>query len=365
MKSKIAIASVLKPVIEPRAYEKIGKSLANSDKYEVHILGAFPATRYEHHRIKLYPISVNSGMINRILNSWKLFFKLFGIRPQLLIIGTHELLFIGVLLRLITGCRLVYDIQENYLRNLIFQRNYSWGIRHLLAAIIRVREKLYSPLYDHYILAEKCYVDELDFIDKKYTVLENKFVQPKGVIGTSPQDKTSLLISGTLGYESGTLEAIEFFKHLPEDEFDLIIVGHCPNRRFHDAILNSIDGLSNVTKRVSMVPVPHNEILNLIGNKTLGLLPYKANKSTVNKIPTKLYEYIGLGIPVLISPNPIWEEMINQYKAGMIVDFKSPPSIRLIHDSINSIDKRYQIDLKDVMWKSEEKKLLSLVEALI
>ena len=353
-------------MIEPRVYEKIGRSLAKDSKYMVHIFGSYPTEKSSYPNLQLHPHSISrSSFFQRLIYPWKLYPKIKKIKPNLVIVTTHELLPIGLWLKLFTGCKLIYDIQENYFKNLIFQRSYPWGIKHLLALIIRFREIVITRLYNHFILAEKCYSDEISFIGNRYTILENKFALPDLPIKLKKQDKITLLLSGTISKEYGVLEAIKFFKQLPPDEFELTMVGHCPVNQTLVEINNLTDGLDNINNLVSTEPIPHSQIIKEIGEKTIGILPYQHNKSTQNKVPTKLYEYIGLGIPVLISPNPVWESIINEFNAGYIVDFSVPPQIDAIRNSFTLISDRLSIDLKHLMWKNEESKLKALIQEIL
>jgi hypothetical protein len=364
--AKIAIASALKPVIDPRAYEKFGASLIHTGRYEVHILGSLPTTKEVFPPITLHPISANSkGSLSRLLVPWKILARLKKIKPDLLIINTHELLFIGVIFKLFTGKKLVYDIRENYYFNLLFQKNYPWGLRHLLAFYVRAKEILLSNFVDHFFLAEQCYVDEISFIKQQYSIIENKYLPPQNVLKKQHQLQTEFLISGTISKEYGVFEALRFFNQLPAAKYKLIIVGHCPNKQTFSDLKKEVNGIENIEFLVSATPIPHKDILAHIGNKTIALLPYQVNKSTENKIPTKLYEYIGMAIPLLVSPNPIWDKIIKKHHAGLSIDFYSPVNYANISRSLALINNRQSSDLKDVMWINEESKLLIIIDGLI
>jgi glycosyltransferase involved in cell wall biosynthesis len=229
---------------------------------------------------------------------------------------------------------------------------------------VRLREIILTRFYDHFILAEKCYQAEIRFIGNRYTILENKFASPLSPLKLKSQDKITLLLSGTLSKEYGVMEAIKFFRQLPSEEFELTLVGHCPVKQTLLEMNKLVDGFDNIKNLVSSEPVTHAQILDQVGDKTIGLLPYQPNKSTQNKIPTKLYEYIAIGIPILITPNPTWENIINKYNAGLAIDFYSPPQIDIIHNSITLMNTNYSNDLKDVMWNNEEIKLLSLIKRI-
>lgn len=364
MTAKIAIASTLKPVIEPRAYEKIGKSLANSGHYEIHIIGSLPTTDLVPVNIMLYPIAKTSGAIARILTPWKILITLSKIKPEALIICTHELLLIGTLYKLFTGSKLIYDIQENYFFNLLYQNNYPRLLRYLLAFYVRLKEVLLANFINYFLLAEQCYVDELNFIKQRYSIIENKFIASETKIKKQNQLPTEFLITGTISKEYGVFDALHFFIQLPTSKCKLIIVGHCPNQHTLRALKKVVKGIDNINLSVSSTPIPSKDILSYIGEHSIGLLPYQTNKSTQNKIPTKLYEYIGLGIPILISPNPLWDKIIERYHAGLSIDFKSPISIDEIRQRLTLIQQGQVIDLKDIMWINEEAKLLTIFHGL-
>ena len=360
MKAKIVIASTLKPVIDPRAYEKIGLSLAMQGEYDVHILGSLPSTEDNNTLLSLHPLVSTRGILERVNRPFKILKHIQLLRPDALIITTHELLFVGTIYKIFYGKKLVYDIQENYYFNLLYQNNYPWGVRHLLAFYVRHKELLLAGFVDHFLLAEQCYAKEIKFIKQRYSIIENKYFPAKFDFKKQSAEKVEFLISGTISEAYGVFDAIEFFKQFPASEYKLIIIGHCPNKQTFRILKNTVAGIENIDFIVSDSPLPHQSILAHIGAKTIGLLPYQYNKSTVNKIPTKLYEYLGLGLPVLISPNPIWDKMVNSFHAGLSIDFKLPINIVDLSKSLALIKDKQQIDLKEISWKYEEAKLLRL-----
>ena len=363
MNAKIIIASTLKPVIDSRAYEKIGKSIANTANFKIDILGSYPSTNKSIPGITLHPIDFNSkNLRQRLLLPWRIFAKIRRSKPDILIITTHELLFIGSIYKLISGNKLIYDIRENYYFNFLYQSNYSWGIKHLLGLYVRTKEIILSIFVDHFMIAEKCYQDEIRFIGSRYTLIENKFKATSKPLEKPVSNKVEFLLSGTISKEYGVFDAISFFKQFQVDEYRLIIIGHCPNKDTCNKLKSMADRIANIELEISTQPIPQSEILKKISTKTIGLLPYQSNKSTVNKMPTKLYEYIGLGIPVLISPNPIWAELIDKKSAGLSFDYNTPITDDHISVINALIQNTYLPDLKDIIREDEEIKLIDLIE---
>src|SRR5258708_26381935 len=91
-KRRILLASVLKPVDEPRMYERMGQSLAVNG-YEVFIAG-FPAlvTKPVNGIHFLPHKKFNRFSVSRIKVWFELLKKVFSIKPDVFVIGTHELI---------------------------------------------------------------------------------------------------------------------------------------------------------------------------------------------------------------------------------------------------------------------------------
>ncbi len=179
-KRRIVLASVLKPATEPRMFDKIGVSL--SKKFEVYCIGA-PISAKDGAKSHTNPSvlelpSVNRFSVSRIFAPFNVLAKVIKLRPSLIIICTHELIFISFLAKVLTGCKVIYDIQENYYRNIRYGNSFPIFLRPLIAVYVRFKERMSTLFTSHYFLAEKGYEHEMTFFGKKRTVLENKVIGP-------------------------------------------------------------------------------------------------------------------------------------------------------------------------------------------
>src|SRR3954470_4064071 len=92
-KKKIVLASVLKPVDDTRMFEKMAKSLAAINQFEIFIIG-FPTQRNINHQnitTISYPYFTRLS-IRRLAARWKYFRHLLAIKPDVIIFNTHELI---------------------------------------------------------------------------------------------------------------------------------------------------------------------------------------------------------------------------------------------------------------------------------
>jgi len=154
VKIKILIASFLKPVNDIRSYEKIAKSLAINSDYDLYCIG-YPANiELSDNKVKLLPLSYfNKSGFGRIKARWEAYKYYIKVKPELIIVNSPDLLVVTCIYKILFGSKIIYDLRENYFRNLWYQKNYFYGLRHLLALIIRSREVILSPLFSHFLLA--------------------------------------------------------------------------------------------------------------------------------------------------------------------------------------------------------------------
>ncbi|MBX2966581.1 MAG: glycosyltransferase [Cyclobacteriaceae bacterium] len=322
---RIVIASVLKPVDETRMFEKIGGSLAHAG-HDVHIIG-FPTAKEitAVSGITLHPITeepFSRLSLTRFLASFRAFFIALKLKPKYLIIATHELLLMAFWCKMFTGCTVLYDMQENYYRNIRFTEAFPAGLRFLLACWVRLKEYLLRPVIATYLLAEKGYEQELRFA-RPCIVLENKITHAVAEQFRKNEQTgySRLLFSGTLAETTGVFHAIELAKelHRLDVSFTLTIIGHCASAITFKKLQELAQQDSFIRLLASERPLPHDAILQEVNRADFGIIWYPPNLSTACSIPTKLYEYIGLNLPVLISHNAESHNLVEQHNAGIIL----------------------------------------------
>jgi hypothetical protein len=366
-KRTIVIASVLKPVDDTRMFEKIGLSLSETQRYDVHIIG-FPARFESMPMLQFHALkSFRRLSFRRLATPWIILFKIFKLKPDVLIITTHELIYQALMARLFLGCKIIYDIQENYFRNIIYTSAYPGVIRATLAGYVRGKENIASVFFNHFFLAEKAYANEFLFTKHRHTVLENKLKKPllsvrRAKIGKHP---LSLVFTGTLADSTGVLLAIELAikMHAVDPTTTLTLIGYCAKRKLLEKIKNTIEPYSFISLIGGDTLVPHVQIMEAIKSATAGIISYPFNKSTYNSYPTKLFEYLGYKLPIILIRHPRWEELCEQYDAAVTFDPKHIHAKEII-DELRS-RKFYSEEPDNVYWESEQPKLLRILQFML
>ncbi|WP_460879311.1 glycosyltransferase [Pontibacter rugosus] len=297
---------------------------------------------------------------------------LYKLKPDLIIVCTHELLLPSLRYCKASGAKLVYDVQENYRLNLTSQKNYPLLVRQFLARGVSRAEKIAAPEVAHILLAERSYAEELTFLQgRSYTFIENKYkpgetyTLPATPVKV-PQEPLRLLYSGTIATMYGVFEAVALAAKLYalDQTVTLTIIGYSSRQDTLQQLKQVIHNKPYIKLIGGDALVPHQQILEEIDKSNIGLLPYQPHPSTFRCIPTKLYEYMAHGLPVLIQQNPLWASITEANTAGISIDFQDPQPLELL----TRIRQQhfYTSGLPDdIFWKSEEHKILPIIFDLL
>lgn len=358
------IASILKPTDDVRAFRKLSQSIAKTNKYEVNIIGNEGKKQSDQNNINFHSHKVNrSDILGRLLIQFHIFRKILKLKPEVLIISTHELIVVSVLSKLIIGCKLIYDVQENYFLNL-FCLNSNF-FKKLYARFVRLKEYITKSFIDQYWLAEKCYETELSFSRGKSLVVENKAlgIERNGIKSSTP----TILFTGTISEYGGVRKAVEIFQVLRKNDpsFSLHIIGQIHDVNLWKWLQKQQQKLDKLKLTVSQNPVPHDQITEAIFSSTLGVIGYEPNRVTQNKIPTKLYEYSRYKLPYVVSENTKWSEIGITLGGAIPIDFQSIKA-DFILNSLEKTDSLFPNQYpKEATWENESIEMIHSFEKLI
>ncbi|MFY0652021.1 MAG: glycosyltransferase [Cyclobacteriaceae bacterium] len=363
-RKEVAIVSLLKPVNDVRSYEKMARSLA-SEGFCVTLIGSNNSKNIlkpKEENISFQSLPHFKPLsLERFLMPWIVFRELSKLKPELAIVNTSELLIVVLLNQILFGGKIVYDIQENYFRNFIYQNNYPPILKHLLGFSVRLKEKLLSPFIDHFILAEHGYIDEFSFFRSKYTVIENKAVTMNQRETSSKGSKCfKFLFSGNISDNSGVKRALDFFKAIAKEipEIKLTIIGHCPNERFLNKLKEKCT--EDIELIASIHPIDHTTILKQIQDSDFGIVSYNVNPSNENCMPTKVFEYLAYGLPIISQTRTKWTEYALKHKACISVEYENF-NTNIVAASIMNFDKSSMNHHGKFTWDIESKKLIELI----
>lgn len=369
-KTKVVVASLLKPIDDTRMYEKFGLSMAETNKYDINIIGFNSKNVRTSSGITFHPIEPFGRMsLARVFQPLKTLKLLIKLKPEIVIVNTHELLIVTTLYKILFGGKFIYDIRENYVKNIRETNVFPALFRPPLAAWVRLKEWLSKPFVDHFILAERIYNKQLPFLSKQVTVIENKYApQPEESTAYRDPDPThiDLLYTGTISESNGVFDAIDITKslHLFNSKVKLRIVGYCALKKDLIRLKKEIETHDFIELNGGDHLVPHLEIVEAIQKADFGFVLKKPNNGTNDeKILTRLFEYTANQLPILLLNNPTWVEFCAQFNAAIEVDPNDFDAEELLDKMKNSVFYT-QGDTSSSLWDGEKDKLLNLIEQL-
>lgn len=364
-KKRILLASALKPVDEPRMCERMGLSFVKHG-FEVFITGFPTSAGKAIDGIEFLPHKKFKRIsIRRIKVRFTILQKAFAAKPDLLIVTTHELIGIALLFKLFTGQKIVYDVQEDYWQNIMHTSIWPRFMRPLIAFPVRWKEWITSPFFSKFLLAEKCYGDDLRFARKRSVVVENKCKMPEQFQRKPSREIIRLIFTGTIAESTGIFEAINLAKKLyqAEPHIRLTIIGHCPQLKTLRMVDAEISGCSFIHLVGGRDFVAHEKIFESISSANFGVISYPLSPHTKNKIPSKLYEYLACQLPILLQENKLWEGLCSPSNAAITIDARQPDVDAILGAMRKS--SFYSQTPKNANWQSEETALLGAIRSLV
>jgi len=294
----------------------------------------------------------------------KMVFKAINLKPK--VIHCHDTLVLplGVLVKLFTGAKLIYDAHElesdrNGLSNTLgkmtlFVEKLLWRFVDALIVVSPSIQKWYSDTigskYSRVILNTPVISRNRKDFDKNY--LRDKFsIEKKSKI---------FLYVGILAKGRGIGPVVETFKK-PDITSSLIFLGY-------GELGQELKELASKYKNIYMHDaVPHTEVVSIAASADVGVcLIQNISLSDYYCLPNKLFEYAFAQTPVLASDFPDISQLVQKYNLGKCSELSSESIYRAVK-GFEDFDELPKIDLEnlqDLTWEAQEEKLLMLYKEI-
>jgi glycosyltransferase involved in cell wall biosynthesis len=238
-----------------------------------------------------------------------------------------ELVFLGLALRLVGG-RVIYDVHENVPLDILGKTYLPQLVARPLAAAVNVVEKLFARRFDLVVLAREDIADA--FAPHPRLLLVRNF-PARSFFASAPQARAadrshgfSVVYSGGLVADRGVREMITALELLPPDlHVSMDIYGRFWPEEFEQRC-RELSGFAFVRYHGWM---PYSELPQRMSTAQAGIVCFLPEPNNVNSGPTKLFEYMALGLPVVASHFPMWREVVEGNRCGLCVDPTDPEAI--------------------------------------
>ena len=234
-----------------------------------------------------------------------------------------ELLPFGLALRL-RGGRVIYDAHEDYGREILTKEWIHPRLRPLVAWATSLLEQAIVRSLDLVVAATPTIADRFP---SERTVLVQNFPaldELGGAGGIPHRDRPPWTVYvGDLTPIRGAREMIAAMALTGRDDVSLVLGGRFSPASLEDD-LRQVAGWERVQFRGWL---DRRSVGELLRQGRMGLVVFHPTPAHIDAQPNKLFEYMGAGLPVVVSAFPAWQRLVDDLRCGLAVDPMKPDAI--------------------------------------
>jgi glycosyltransferase involved in cell wall biosynthesis len=235
-----------------------------------------------------------------------------------------ELIPFGILLKL-HGKRVIYDVHEDVPKDILVKTWIASWLRKPVALTAGAVEQLAARFLDRVITATSTVARR--FPPQKTAVVQNfppgdSLWNPDAV--PYPERRSLVAYVGGIAEIRGAREMVMAISMVPEHlQARLALAGPWDSLEFATE-LNALPGWSRTDYQGVL---SRDKVRDLLADSRIGLVVLHPTSAYLEAQPTKLYEYMSAGIPVVASNYPLLREIVEGHGCGLSVDPMDPEAI--------------------------------------
>lgn len=283
-----------------------------------------------------------------------------------------DLLILGLALRAL-GRRVVYDIHEDLPTKILLKMYLPKITRKPLSSLVGRLENVVASFMSGLITATPTLRDRFEKSNQNIVVVNNfpmlEEFDGVGTIGWEEREPHVAYFGG-ISEARGVEEMIEAVALLPS------VLGvrlELAGWFYVDSLLGRLKEKPNWKLVNWHSDVDRLSLRHLLNRVSIGLVVLHPEKSFISSQPTKLFEYMAAGIPVIASDFPLWRTIIETCDCGLLVDPLAAGSIAAAIESLitkpanaRAMGERGRRAIKEHFnWANEEQTLLSFYSCLL
>jgi len=280
-----------------------------------------------------------------------------------------ELIPIGILLKLLKKT-VVYDVHEDLGKDILDKTWIPKIWKKPLSFFLDKFELLSSILFFNVISATPTIAQKFSKIRRKTTIVRNfsHLSGPLTNLHSQKFKKWKICYIGTLGLNRGSSDIIAALNFLKVD-VELVIAGTFGNTPDE----NYIKALPEWKYVNYLGHINNEQILDVLKESHIGLIPLRKTDAYDMSLPTKLFDYMSSGLPVIATNLKETSIIIKESKCGILVSPSCPKEIADgIEQLIKNGEQTRQMGLSGkkyfenkYSWKNEQQYLLDFYKQLI
>jgi len=361
-KQKVCHLSSAHRWFDERIFQKQARSLARAGFDVVLIVPREQPETID--GVRIVPLGSHAGKITRLLcTDWRLLWLAFKEGASIYHFHDPELIPAGLVLKLL-GKKVIYDVHEDYQETVLSAAWLPRGLRRLVSLVWGGFERAAAQAFDALVVVDSNI--RRGFPSHKTEMITN--VPPLSFSRSQPKPERSgpfrVVYTGAVAEARGVFKVVEALGHLRNPDVQFHVIGEV-NDPEHRKILEGDPRI------VCHGRLPWLQLRDALETADVGLMlfqPTPAHLSFTGEGNTKLFEFMGLGIPVLFADLPKLRRFMDTIGGGMAVDPTCPKKIAEAIDYLRehpevcrTLGENGRRAVRERFhWEVEEKKLLEV-----
>jgi glycosyltransferase involved in cell wall biosynthesis len=299
---------------------------------------------------------------------WQVYKKAKEINADLYHFHDPELLIIGLFLKK-QGRNVIYDVHEDYPKSIGDKQWLPKAIRSFLSRVFGRFEQFVSQGLDQ-IVAATPHIKER-FLEKNgnhTTTMHNyPLLNEFYLLKTNWREKEpAVCYTGGINEVRGLFEMVAA---IGRTEARLLMAGNFETSKMREQATKK----PGWTQVVDLGWLSRPEVGKIYNKVMGGIVCYHPLDNHIEALPTKMFEYMAAGIPIIASHFPLWKEIVEENRCGICVDPLNPEeigaAIRYIIENPQEAQQMGENGRKAVLekynWETESQILIELYDEIL
>ena len=355
-----------------RVFQKIACSLSQAG-YDVHVIAPEPDGKpedEEKNNTSIHFVKKKTNRLARALFGFRAVKLAASLKPKVVQFHDPELIPYVVLLRLV-GIKVIYDVHEDLPQQV---KNKYWipkSLRKLASVCCSATELVFAKIIANYVIAVTPHIEKR--FPKNKTILLRNFpsITKRTLVDSIDIKNNQFVYVGGINEQRGIVQMVESVGRASKIiECTLCVAGSYGKNNTLEQKINAMDG-SEHTEFTGWVD--RAEINKIYSQSFAGLVVLHPTASFIWSYPTKLFEYMAAGLPIIASKFDEWENLLSPFNCCLFVDPKNTDEIAeaMLWLLANPTEARKMgtrgriAAEKHFNWSTESKKLLLLYSSII
>lgn len=265
-----------------------------------------------------------------VLGPWNIYRMARKMNADIYHLHDPELVTAGLALKL-GGKRVIYDVHEDMPRQL-YDKDYlpSWIVRPL-SFILEKFELFAASRFDGIVTVTPT-------INRRFPVSKTVMVQNFPILNHYLEINADnylnrpnvVIFMGVIQDIRGITEVVDAMKNVGKkyQDAEFRLVGKIVPESYRETLAR-MEGWKYVQ---SIGWLTQQEVNKHLEQARMGVVTYHPYPNHIEAQPNKLFEYMAAGLPVIASDFPLWRNVVDRFKCGLLVN---PESAREVEEAVN------------------------------